>query len=55
MGREVPGLNASAAIPIDFIDVLSTSLGGTFECQLSGEVFAIESAVVPLEEGSQVF
>lgn len=55
MGREVPGLDASAAIPIDFIDVLSTGLGATFECQLSGEVFAVEGAVIPLEEGSQVF
>lgn len=38
-----------------FADIVSSDIGASFELELGGDELSIEFAVVPLEEGSEVF
>ena len=55
MGERVPELEGPAWSPVDFVHVVSSDVFAAFELELGGDVFSVEEAVVPLEEGGHIF
>ena len=48
-------LDLSFVGPIDLFDIVGSDILAPFELELGGDVLSVEFAVVPLEEGGDIF